>query len=281
MKNLIILLALMLFNYILAFAQTDQLDSLFTNEGNLAVNIKEVTSDGVKYTYPNEDIITTIYKNAIYKIRFKSGRVQVFSESSSFNLVTGGEDWEKVTISQVENEVKGLFKLDQVSTKAKGATIYSNMNKVKNRAYDKLKIQAALLGGNVVYLTNQNTEGNNAGSIFQSAKTTETNLSGVAYTNRRPKYQEFMDQIGNARNFKLDRVEELGNNDTELNTRVMGDKEVVFDKIFDENGNLYIMAKISNAGTDTFKVTYFDSSKIVLMWMDRKKVVNYVISAQN
>ena len=214
-------------------------------------------------------------------IRFKSGRVQIFSESSSFNIVTGGEDWEKVTISQVENEVKGLFKLDQVSTKAKGATIYSNMNKVKNRAYDKLKIQAALLGGNVVYLTNQNTEGNNTGSMFQSAKTTETNLSGVAYTNRRPKYQEFMNQIGDNRNFKLDRINELGNNDTELYTKLITNKQISFDKIFDENGNLFVLSKIDGAGTDKFKITYFDSSKIVLMWMDRKKVINYVLATSN
>ena len=51
------------------------------------------------------------------------------------------------TITQVEGEIKGLFKVGEVSSKAKGTTTFSNQERVKERAYKKLKIQAAMMGG--------------------------------------------------------------------------------------------------------------------------------------
>jgi hypothetical protein len=281
MKNSsrIILILLGLFSIFFSFnCKSQKLDSLFTNEGTLVVDIKEVTSDGIKFVYPKEDIINTIYKNAVFKIIFKSGRTQLFSESSSFNLVTGGDDWEKVTISQVETEVKGLYKLEQVTSKAKGATIYSNMNKVKNRAYDKLKIETALLGGNVIYLTDQKTDGNSYGGYFQAGKSTETNLSGIAYSNRRPKYSELVELIGFKREFNIIGIDELKNNDTQIYKKQFKQSIVNFDDIIDENGNVFVLMRIPKEENSKYRVTYFDDKKIVLMQKNRDKIVNYILS---
>lgn len=126
MKNKLLLLSTLLIRTT-AFCQ---LDTIYSNNERLAVNVKEITEDAVKYTYPNEDLINTSYKNTIQKIVLKSGRVQIFNEGSAFNKVNSIQDFEKVTISNVESEVKGLFKLADIGAKAKGGSTFSSMEKV-------------------------------------------------------------------------------------------------------------------------------------------------------
>ena len=125
-----------LFLTISSFCQS-QADTIFTNQEKIVCNVKEVTEDAVKYSYLNEQLVITTYKNMIQKIVYSSGRVQTFSEMTSFKKVANVEDYENVIMSQVEREVKGLYKLGDVSSKAIGVTIYANQETVKKRAYRK------------------------------------------------------------------------------------------------------------------------------------------------
>ncbi|MBO6211963.1 hypothetical protein, partial [Algoriella sp.] len=120
---------LFLFTFSISSVVFSQMDTIYSNNEKLAVNVKEITEDAVKYTYPNEDLINTSYKNTIQKIVLKSGRVQNFNEASAFNKITSIEDFEKVTISNVESEVKGLYKIADVGAKAKGGSTFSSMEK--------------------------------------------------------------------------------------------------------------------------------------------------------
>lgn len=54
--------------------------------------------------------------------------------------------------------MKGLYKLDDVSSKAKGTTEFSNQERVKRRAVDKMKMQSAILG-NVIYMVQMRSDG--------------------------------------------------------------------------------------------------------------------------
>jgi len=60
----------------------------------MACTVKEITPDAVKFSYPNEDLINSVYKNTIQKIVFKSGRVQVFAESTYFKTVNNIDDYD-------------------------------------------------------------------------------------------------------------------------------------------------------------------------------------------
>lgn len=78
--------------YILLFFTTSQIihsqsDTLFVNNERIAVNVKEVTTDAVKFTYPGEEMINSMFKNGVNKIVFKSGRTQLFNESSSYKTI--------------------------------------------------------------------------------------------------------------------------------------------------------------------------------------------------
>ena len=259
-----------------ANAQSAAVDSVYTNEGTLTVNVKEITETGIRYTYPNEDVVNTVFKNSVYWVKYKSGRVETFTEALALVPVTGGDDWEKVALSKLEWEIKGLYKLEDVNAKAKGTTEFSNVNKVKNRAFDKLRMEAAMLGGNVVFLTDQATNGNLYGSRFQSARSTETFLSGIAYSNHRPTYASLMAQLGTARDFYLWETQRLGNNSTEI-SKTFNNTVAHIDSVANENGQVFISISGTDITPGRYRLTYFDSKKIVLMVRDRRQIINLVL----
>jgi hypothetical protein len=51
-------------------------DTIFTYaNGNIICKITEVSSNAVKYKYPNEDIVNSLVYSEFSKIKLKSGRV--------------------------------------------------------------------------------------------------------------------------------------------------------------------------------------------------------------
>lgn len=237
-----------------------QVDTIVTNNSKIACNVKEITPDAVKFTYPGEDFPNSIYKNTVQKIIFKSGRVQTFSESTSFKEIKGVMDYDKVSTTVVESEVKGLFKLTDVSSKAKGTTVFSSQERVKDRAYRKMKIQAAMFGANIVYLTNQRTEGNKYGGYFQSSSTAETNLTGVAYSNVLPDFDKFKLLIGSKKDFIATKIFELGASDSDVSQSEIN-KPFTMSNIVLEGGIILITAQLKGVNNiNTFQVASFTDS---------------------
>jgi hypothetical protein len=173
-----------------------QADTIFSNNEKIPCLVKEITPDAVKFVYLKEEMVNAMYKNAIQKIVFKNGRTQTFSEASALRKVIRPDNYEHVTITQLESEVKGLFKIGEVSAKAKGTTRFSNQDRVKKRAYRKMKSSAAMMGANTVYLLHQRDEGNRLGGV-----TAETSLTGVAYSNVLPNFEEFSKLIEGKKKF--------------------------------------------------------------------------------
>ena len=219
---------------VLSEASYAQVDTVISNNQKIACSIKEVTPDAVKYTYPGEDVINTVYKNTVQKIIYKSGRIQTFAEATSYKLVGGVMEFSNVTTTMVEGEVKGLYKIGDVSAKAKGTTIYSSQERVKERAYRKMKIQAAMFGANIILLTNQRTEGNKYGGYFQSGSTAETNLTGIAYSNLLPDFDKFKTLLGSNKEFSTIKKFELGANDSDVSQEDLTFSFVIFN-IINEN----------------------------------------------
>jgi hypothetical protein len=253
-----------------------QVDTIYTNNEKIPCTIREVMPDAVKFSYVGEDLINSIYKNAIQKIVFKSGRVQTFAEATSYKNVRNGNDYLNVSFTFVEREVQGLFKLGDVSSKAKGTTVYSSMTRVKERAERKLKIEAAMMGANIVYVAQNNTSGNQVGSYFQAGKTTETNLNGVAYSNEIPLFDDFVKLIGDRRTFKTNERYELGGSSFDLDSADFS-KSVDIIKIYNENGLIMVDAKIKSVDNTSFRVINFDPTGFILVWKDRSTMYNFLI----
>lgn len=62
---------------------------------------------------------------------------QEFAARTSFRRLSSPMEWEQVSIASVESEVQGLYKIDDVSSKAKGTTEFSNQERVKRRAWTR------------------------------------------------------------------------------------------------------------------------------------------------
>lgn len=254
-----------------SFAQTD---TLYLNNQKIACSVKEITQDGVKYSYPNEDLVNTVYKNSVQKIVFKSGRVQSFTESTSYKQISGVEDYGNVTITAVESEVKGLYKIGDVGSKAKGTTTFSSQERVKERAYRKLKMQAAMMGANIIYLTNQRNEGNKFGGYFQSGSTTETNLTGISYSNAVPSLDDFKKLLKSNTSFATDEQYRLGASSTEFSKEVLTTSFNITN-IINDNGIITIEGSLGTAPKVTsFKLAYFNADHFSVFYNDKSTVYN-------
>jgi hypothetical protein len=254
-----------------------QSDTVVINNQKIACSVKEITPDAVKYSYPNEDLINTVYKNTVQKIIFKSGRIQTFAEATSYKSITSVSDYNNVTITSVESEVKGLFKIADVSSKAKGTTVYSNQERVKDRAYRKMKIQAAMFGANVVYLTNQRTEGNKYGSYYTSGSTAETNLTGIAYSNASPDFKQFKKLIGSRTALPAVEEFELGASDSDVSQSNIR-KTFIISNILDESGIVYIEGNLEGEkNIIRFQLANFNNDSFSVAYKERGKAYNFVV----
>lgn len=264
----------------IGFAQQVASDSIFTKEGLILAEVKEVTPELVKFNYPAETVINSMYRNTIEKIVFKSGRVQIFKESLALGEINSAFDFEKVSITHVESEIKGLYKLDEVFSKAVGTTTLSNITTVKERAFRKLKIQAALLGGNVVFMIDQNTVGNQYGGYYQSGKATETILTGIVYSNSIPKTEDLMALLNKQKTFKVISSYYAGNNSTDVEGSSYVPDTFTAENFYTENGFVYINGQTEGNKNTVFKVVSFKNNQMILYWKDKKNAYNLTLELE-
>lgn len=276
-RKLIKVLSIILLLTLTSLCGYSQVDTIILNNQKIACSVKEITPEAVKYTYPGEDLINSVYKNTVQKIIFKSGRVQTFAEATSYKPITGVMDYDKVAITSVESEVRGLFKVGDVSSKAKGTTVYSNQERVKERAYRKIKIQAAMFGANVIYLTNQRTEGNKYGGYYQSGSPSETNLTGVAYSTVLPDYDAFKKLIGSKTYFEGVQQFELGASSSDVSQDNIN-KPFKLLNITNENGIILMEAELKGEkDIHSFQLVSFNADSFSIAYKHKGTAYNLVV----
>lgn len=226
MKTLTLAAILLVTTVELCFAQVD---TIYTNNTKIPCIVKEVSPELVKYSYPDEQLINSIYKNVVQKIVFMSGREEVFSDAKTYKKVSNGDDFENVTITQLEGEVKGLFKLGEITSSAQGGTVFSEVGRVQDRAQRKMQMVAAMMGGNMVYLTHQQAKRGGSGYNFGASYKTpygaaaETFLAGIVYTNELPDIDTFKQLVSGKTEFRIVEKASLSSNSSEI--RVYASKE--------------------------------------------------------
>ncbi|MFD2872868.1 hypothetical protein ACFS5N_10345 [Mucilaginibacter ximonensis] len=277
LKNLKKGIALMALFQLGVLSAHAQVDTVYSNNQKIACTVKEITPDAVKYIFPGEEVVNSVYKNTVQKIVFKNGRVQTFAESTSYKPVTKVMDFENVTMTSLEGEVKGLYKLSDVSSKAKGTTVYSSQERVKDRAYRKLKIQAAMFGANIILLTNQRTEGNKYGGYYQSGSPTETNLTGIAYSNQVPDNEAFKKLIGDKKDFITYTRFELDASDADVQVEA-SDKAFTISNISNENGVTMIEGNLKGEkNVFKFQLASMNDSSFSIAYKYKGSAYNYLI----
>ena len=134
--------------------------------------VKEITADNIKYSYEGEDLLNNISKNIVKEIIFNSGRIQKFSERV---VIKSEEDWEKVQITNLESDIAGLVKGDEMMAKKNSGWNTTNQGKLQKKAMDKLKRQAAAKGYHIILII---TTTGSPGGYGTGAK---ASVTGVGY----------------------------------------------------------------------------------------------------
>ena len=139
-----------LFTFICSYIYAQDVIYLRNND-SIVANVTKIDENTIEYKFEGEEIIVVKNKKSIHKIKFKSGREEVFNESVRLPKINGEEDWEKVIVTYDENEVEGLEKIDNIQAKSGwGGSIGSNIGYKK--CVNKLKKDAAKLGGNTILI---------------------------------------------------------------------------------------------------------------------------------
>ena len=266
--------AILIAHTTLSFGQTD---TIFSYSEKIACTVKEIKPEVVIFNYQGEDISNTLYKNAIQKIVYKSGRNQTFAESTALKNVQSVDDYENVTVTQLDYEIKGLNKLGDVGSKAKGTTLISNQQSVKERAYRKIRMAAAMMGANIVYVTYQRSIGNNQGGFFDSGSSSETSLTGVAYSNKSLNLEAFKNTLSDKTSFTaVEKVEFCSAFCTYDKTK--SHKNFTITSISDDNGSIMIQGQLQGERqTYSFRVVSFDKSSFTLFFSNSCATYNVKI----
>jgi hypothetical protein len=148
-------------------------DTIFQlNNELIACKVINISEFEIVYSFIGESLTNTISKKQVKEIHFGSGRIQIFSEKV---IVNGEQDWKKVQLTTLQTDVVGLTKKGEVKGKAMG-TALANMTKVKLRAEEMIKREAAKLGAYIVLLQTYTTNDSQPGLSYGKA-----NINGVAY----------------------------------------------------------------------------------------------------
>lgn len=270
--KLIITFLLLLAAIQYSFAQTD---TLYTIHDKIPCVVKEITPEAVKYSIPGEELINSIYRNTVQKIVFRNGRVQTFSEITAYKKLRGFHDFDNVTITQVESEVKGLYKVGEATTSAQAGSMFTGMDKIQERALRKMKIVAAMMGANVVYLAHLQAKGSDwglsGGGLFHNshASAAETFLSGVIYTNELLSSEEFKSRIAGKTVFRV--VEKAKFVKTSDNIRVYSSKrKFSLQEVKEENGHIVVAGALEGASKHKqFRIASFDKDFFYIYYQEK------------
>jgi hypothetical protein len=130
--------------------------------------VTKITENTIEYKYEGEEFVVAKNKKEIKKVKFKSGREEVFNEAYRYPQINGEEDWEKVIVTYVESEVAGLQRVELMkATSNVGALMGPAMGKNAgyNKCIAKLKKKAASLGACIILVHDSGQRSSFNGSV--------------------------------------------------------------------------------------------------------------------
>jgi hypothetical protein len=282
-KTKLILILLLTVNT--AYAQ-NKTDRMYLANETKDVIVEAVESNIIKYRHVNENTVYSISKNMVDKIVFASGREEKFE--SSFKQVKGLKDYEKVYITYVPHDIEGLTAKGQVFSKATGVTTLSSINNVTNRAVRKVKMEAAMLGANVVYVGNTFQRGNQYGNENIPGNATMTSISGTAYSTNPLQNIETLKEALENQQFVILATEQLNRNAFDSNTKVhpLTDQQgkllfFSFYLVQEKDGSLYVRSNGLKSKTGELSLTYAADEIYTLVEQTNNTTYNYLILGEN
>jgi hypothetical protein len=276
------------------FAQTKS-DKLFTQNEVKEVNVKEITAVAIRYTYSGEETVYSINKILVNKIEFASGRQEVFQEIPKY--INDLDDYQNVFIATDPSEVLDLEQLGLLNTAFYKMEPLTTINQSIQKPISKLKLEAAMLGANVVLIENvgENVNTNyfnyNYGvnglqnDVGVGAAFSTVNLSyvGMAFRSNPLEIDYLKSKISN-QEFHLMTIKSLPSGNAELQTieasKYSSEGRPVFDRLreINEVGNrLFVSSQGISKEFHELEVIDAGEDYVVLSGQNNQKISNFYL----
>lgn len=189
--NKIAILVLFFFAYLTGFSQTD---TIFTKDQKISCKIIKIKTDSISYKLIDSETQHAVAKKDADKIIYKNGKVFSVKEDIRIVHVDGISNFNDVVITFTPEDTLKCTKITNLLIDFNFAQ--SGESKYLEKKYKQLKIHAAMLGANIVYIPEQNAL--TAKGLTDSSL---INLNGIAYCTNVPTLDEFDKKIGDKTEF--------------------------------------------------------------------------------
>ena len=237
-----------------AFGQTD---TIFTKIDTISCKVVKIKKDSIAYSTTNNGSILLISKKKVDKIVYKNGKMVSIKEELSLKRIEGVSEYNDVQISFNDSDITNCTKIIKVSTEYSSAN--NGQSKSLNKAYSLLKLQAAMLGANIIYLPEQNAlDPNKVGD------TTQTSITGIAYCDKLPTLEMFQKAIGENTTFGSTEqwYMHLGKPDV-YQFHYSG--KLIIDHAYEDKGFVYIEAELKSfPKVKTFRLISLSAKSFML-----------------
>jgi hypothetical protein len=187
---------------LLASGAFAQVDSIWTKTGGIMTcMVKEITPDLVRYVLPNEDIDQSIYKSDILKIRYRSGREQVYvPPRRAMRVLQGEKDYDSVLVTHLDYDLKKHY----ILVDSLQITLPSQADapdKARARAFKVLQAETALFGYNILRIPAQSSSRTLYNPETRKETGHVTRFAGAVYTDTLAPAADIVARLGAKRTY--------------------------------------------------------------------------------
>jgi len=218
--------------------------------------------------------ISFIFKFFFFFILTSSAFAQTTTSKTSSAYLF--DDLDQMEIFHLESQLVGYTFLGEVYSKARGVTTLAAINNVNNRAIRKLLTEAAMLGGEAVFIVNNYQKG------VQFYAPVQVTYSAMVYT-RNVLTKSQVEQFVAGRTYTDGATVIYNRNAFSPNVRSVPDQTdtMQIDNIIERNGQLFL--KLTRDRRElTYQIVSASPEKLVLAHFDEpgKVLRNLVLEAQ-
>ncbi|MGC9373837.1 MAG: hypothetical protein ACP5DQ_02205 [Bacteroidales bacterium] len=142
----------------------------------MQVEVKKIYQNNLYYSLPGETKVNQMDQRLVYKIEYKSGKIEVLNEEPQ--KVRNINDYRKVKVTYNPEDVDGMVEVAKLEAKAEGSDRgYSKAKTLERTAIIILRRKAALVNAEMVLITDKKVH-------VAFGEIPFTILYGTAYTYR-------------------------------------------------------------------------------------------------
>jgi len=126
------------------------------NGTKMFVDVKKIQMNDLFYSLPGETKVSKMDQRLVYKIEYKTGKIEVLNEKPTEIREVG--DYRKVKVTYDPKDIDGLIEVAQLEARADGSeTRQTSLKTLERSAIIVLRRKAALINSDIILVTDKKT----------------------------------------------------------------------------------------------------------------------------